>query len=205
MDKLMQYVPGPDLPTGGIIIDSRLSKSPRPIAPAAEVSGCARGGKPRRPAVAPGRSSSPKCPTRCKSRRLVEKIAELLSERKLPLLGDVRDESAEDVRLVLEPKSRTVDPGSADGSDVQALTDLENALSLNMNVLSGGRVPKVMGLRRRAAPNGWITAARSLCAARTTVWQDRAAALKCFGLPDRLSQYRRGDPHHPDEDEPKRC
>jgi topoisomerase-4 subunit A len=77
--------------------------------------------------------------------RLVEKIAELLQEKKLPLLADVRDESAEDVRLVLEPRSRTVDPVILMES-LFRLTELESRISMNVNVLSRGKVPKVLGL-----------------------------------------------------------
>ena len=77
--------------------------------------------------------------------RLVEKIAELLNEKKLPLVGDVRDESAEDVRLVIEPKSRAVDPALMMES-LFRLTELESKISLNLNVLIKGRIPKVVGL-----------------------------------------------------------
>ncbi|MEN9894287.1 MAG: hypothetical protein RIR97_139, partial [Pseudomonadota bacterium] len=77
--------------------------------------------------------------------RLVEKIAELLIARKLPLLEDVRDESAEDVRLILVPKSRSVDPTILMESMFK-LTELENRIPLNMNVLSMGKVPRVMAL-----------------------------------------------------------
>jgi topoisomerase-4 subunit A len=77
--------------------------------------------------------------------RLVEKIAELLNEKKLPLVGDVRDESAEDVRLVIEPKSRAVDPELMMES-LFRLTELESRISLNLNVLVKGKVPKVIGL-----------------------------------------------------------
>jgi topoisomerase-4 subunit A len=77
--------------------------------------------------------------------RLVEKIAELLNEKKLPLVGDVRDESAEDVRLVIEPKSRTVDPELLMES-LFRLTELESRIPLNLNVLVKGRIPKVLGL-----------------------------------------------------------
>src|SRR6266478_6070117 len=77
--------------------------------------------------------------------RLVEKIAELLNEKKLPLVGDVRDESAEDIRLVIEPKSRAVDPELLMES-LFRLTELESRISLNLNVLVKGRIPKVLGL-----------------------------------------------------------
>jgi topoisomerase-4 subunit A len=66
--------------------------------------------------------------------RLIERIAELLNEKKLPLVADVRDESAEDIRLVIEPRARTVDPGLMMES-LFKLTELESRISLNMNVL----------------------------------------------------------------------
>ena len=78
--------------------------------------------------------------------RLIEKIAELLIARKLPLLEDVRDESAEDIRVVLMPKSRTVDPGLLMES-LFKLTELESRFPLNMNVLSRGKVPNVLSLK----------------------------------------------------------
>src|SRR5437899_9762450 len=77
--------------------------------------------------------------------RLVEKIAELLDEKKLPLVGEVRDESAEDIRLVIEPKSRAVDPELMMES-LFRLTELESRIPLNLNVLMKGRVPRVVGL-----------------------------------------------------------
>jgi topoisomerase-4 subunit A len=84
-------------------------------------------------------------PYQVQKSRLIEKIAELLIARRLPLLDDVRDESAEDVRLVLVPKSRTVDPNLLMES-LFRLSDLENRIPLNLNVLSMGKVPKVMNL-----------------------------------------------------------
>ena len=77
--------------------------------------------------------------------RLVEKIAELLNEKKLPLVADVRDESAEDIRLVIEPRARTVDAALLMES-LFKLTELESRIPLNMNVLVKGRMPKVLGL-----------------------------------------------------------
>jgi topoisomerase IV subunit A len=77
--------------------------------------------------------------------RLVEKLAELFNDKKLPLVGDVRDESAEDVRLVIEPRARTVDATLLMES-LFKLTELENRIPLNMNVLVKGRIPKVLGL-----------------------------------------------------------
>jgi len=144
IDKLMQFVPGPDLPTGGIITDTP--------ALMAEAYRTGRGGFRVRSVWTTedmGRGTwqivITEIPYQVQKGRLVEKIAELLTDRKLPLLGDVRDESAEDVRLVLEPKSRTVDPVLL-MEQMFKLTDLESRLSLNMNVLSGGKVPRVMSL-----------------------------------------------------------
>jgi topoisomerase-4 subunit A len=77
--------------------------------------------------------------------RLIEKIAELLNDKKLPLVGDIRDESAEDIRVVIEPKSRTVDPEILMES-LFRLTELESRIPLNLNVLVKGRIPKVLGL-----------------------------------------------------------
>ncbi|MGB7616403.1 MAG: DNA gyrase subunit A, partial [Pseudolabrys sp.] len=77
--------------------------------------------------------------------RLVEKLAELINEKKLPLVADVRDESAEDIRLVIEPRSRSVDAELLMES-LFKLTELENRIPLNMNVLVKGRIPQVLGL-----------------------------------------------------------
>jgi len=77
--------------------------------------------------------------------RLVEKLAELVTEKKLPLVADVRDESARDIRLVIEPRSRTADPGLLMES-LFKLSELESRVPLNMNVLVKGRIPKVVGL-----------------------------------------------------------
>src|SRR5262249_1436297 len=77
--------------------------------------------------------------------RLIEKIAELLNEKKLPLVGDIRDESAENVPIVIEPRAKTGDPELMMES-LFKLTELESRISLNLNVLIKGKVPKVVGL-----------------------------------------------------------
>src|SRR5262249_47428407 len=77
--------------------------------------------------------------------RLLERIGELLNEKKLPLVADVRDESAEDIRLVIEPRARTVDPALMMES-LFKLPELESRIPLNMNVLVKGKIPKVIGL-----------------------------------------------------------
>ncbi|MCK5550739.1 MAG: DNA topoisomerase IV subunit A, partial [Hyphomicrobiaceae bacterium] len=85
-------------------------------------------------------------PYQVQKAKLIERIAELLHEKKVSLLGDVRDESAEEIRVVLEPKSRSVDPLVLMES-LFRLTDLEVRFGLNMNVLSAGQIPNVLSLR----------------------------------------------------------
>ena len=144
-EKLVGFVKGPDFPTGGIIVDEELS--------IIEAYKTGRGSfriRAKWEKEDTGRGSYQlvitEIPYQVQKSRLIEKIAELLLNRKLPLLGDIRDESAEDIRIVIEPKSRAVDPEILMES-LFKLTELESRVSLNMNVLSGGRVPKVMSLR----------------------------------------------------------
>ncbi|TCL70282.1 DNA topoisomerase IV subunit A [Rhizobium sp. BK251] len=138
------FIPGPDFPTGGLIIDSRES--------IIEAYKTGRGGfrtRAKWQIEDLGRGGYQiivtEIPFQVQKSRLIEKIAELLLARKLPLLEDIRDESAEDVRVVLVPKSRTVDPTILMESMFK-LTELESRFPLNMNVLSMGRIPKVMAL-----------------------------------------------------------
>jgi len=142
--SLLKWVKGPDFPTGGIIVDSKES--------IAEAYVTGRGSFRTRAKWVQEEGSRgtwviviTEIPWLVQKSRLVEKIAELLNEKKLPLVGDVRDESAEDVRLVIEPKSRTVDPELMMES-LFRLTELESRISLNLNVLIKGKVPKVVGL-----------------------------------------------------------
>jgi topoisomerase-4 subunit A len=141
---LLKYVPGPDFPTGGVIVDPREA--------IAEAYTTGRGSFRVRAAwhkEDTGRGTYAvvitEIPWLVQKSRLVEKIAELLNGKKLPLVGDVRDESTEDVRLIIEPRARTVDPEILMES-LFKLTELESRIPLNMNVLSQGRIPKVMGL-----------------------------------------------------------
>jgi topoisomerase-4 subunit A len=145
VEALVELVPGPDLPTGGTIIESRAN--------IIEAYATGRGGfRVRAKWVKEelGRGGYQivitEIPYQVQKSRLIEKIAELLIARKLPLLEDIRDESAEDVRIVLEPKNRTVDAELLMESMFR-LTELENRVSLNMNVLSMGKVPKVMSMK----------------------------------------------------------
>ncbi|PYE35770.1 DNA topoisomerase IV subunit A [Rhizobium sp. PP-F2F-G38] len=144
IEELVELVPGPDFPTGGIIIDNKASIT--------EAYRTGRGGfRVRAKWVVEDLGRGvwqiiiTEIPYQVQKSRLIEKIAELLIARKLPLLEDVRDESAEDVRVVLVPKSRSVDPTIMMES-LFRLTDLENRFPLNMNVLSMGRVPRVMSI-----------------------------------------------------------
>jgi topoisomerase-4 subunit A len=141
---LLKYVLGPDFPTGGLIVD------PPEVIAEAYTSG--RGSfrvRARWKTEDTGRGTYQivvtEIPWQVQKMRLVERIAELINERKLPLLADMRDESAEDVRLVFEPRSRAVDPALLMES-LFKLTELESRVPLNMNVLLRGRIPKVVGL-----------------------------------------------------------
>ncbi|MDQ1195123.1 DNA topoisomerase IV subunit A [Agrobacterium sp. SORGH_AS 787] len=144
VEKLLEFIPGPDLPTGGIIIESRenileayrTGRGGFRVRAKWETEDLGRGGY---------QIVVTEIPFQVQKSRLIEKIAELLLARKLPLLEDVRDESAEDVRIVLVPKNRTVDATLLMES-LFRLSDLESRIPLNMNVLSLGRVPKVMAL-----------------------------------------------------------
>ncbi len=143
-EQLMQYVPGPDLPTGGIIVDTPSAM--------AETYRTGRGSFRVRARWAKedlGRGNwqivVTEIPYSVPKSRLIEKIAELLQEKKLPLLADVRDESAEDIRVVLEPRAKTVDPIILMES-LFKLTELESRVPMNVNVLAGGKVPKVLSL-----------------------------------------------------------
>jgi topoisomerase-4 subunit A len=141
---LLKYVPGPDFPTGGLILDSRES--------IAEAYTTGRGSfrvRARWEREEGGRGTYQvvvtQIPWQVQKSRLVERIAELLNEKKLPLVAEVRDESTEDIRLVIEPRARTVDPVLMMES-LFKLTELESRIPLNMNVLMKGRIPKVVGL-----------------------------------------------------------
>ncbi|NKK81055.1 DNA topoisomerase IV subunit A [Rhizobium leguminosarum] len=144
VEKLVEFIPGPDFPTGGIIIDNRDS--------IIESYRTGRGGfrvRAKWQTEDLGRGGYQivitEIPFQVQKSRLIEKIAELLIARKLPLLEDIRDESAEDIRVVLVPKTRSVDPTILMESMFK-LTELESRFPLNMNVLSMGRIPRVMAL-----------------------------------------------------------
>jgi topoisomerase-4 subunit A len=142
---LLAHMPGPDFPTGGTLVEDREALI------AAYETG--RGGFRTRAkwAVERGKHGAwsivvTEIPYQVQKARLIEQIAALLEEKKLPLLGDVRDESAEELRLVFEPKTRGVEPEVLMETLFRA-TALESRFPLNMNVLTADRTPVVMGLR----------------------------------------------------------
>jgi topoisomerase-4 subunit A len=142
--SLLKWVKGPDFPTGGIVVDSKEAITEAYVTGRGSFRVRAKW-KQEEGARGTWVVVITEIPYLVQKSRLVEKIAELLNEKKLPLVGDVRDESAEDIRLVIEPKSRAVDPELLMES-LFRLTELESRIPLNLNVLMKGRVPKVVGL-----------------------------------------------------------
>ena len=143
--KLVEFVPGPDFPTGGVLVE--------PADSIAETYATGRGGLHLRARWAVENAARGQyqivvgeIPYQVNKARLIEKIASLMDERRLPFLADVRDESAEDIRLVLEPKSRGVEADVL-METLFRLTDLEVRVGVNMNVLDAARMPRVMNLR----------------------------------------------------------
>jgi topoisomerase-4 subunit A len=160
---LLKYVPGPDFPTGGLVVD--------PPTAIAEAYATGRGSfrvRAKWKVEDTGRGTYlivvTEIPFQVQKMRLVEHIAELINEKKLPLLADMRDESAEDVRLVFEPRSRAVDAALLMES-LFKLTELESRVPLNMNVLLRGRIPKVIGLAE--ALSEWLTHRRDVLLRRS--------------------------------------
>jgi topoisomerase-4 subunit A len=145
IEELLALVPGPDFPTGGVLVENadvfrqayETGRGSFRLRARWEVEKLAHGVY---------QVVVTEMPYQVPKARLIEKIAALLEERKLPLLADLRDESTDKVRLVLEPKTRNVDPGVLMESLFRA-TELETRISLNMNVLDAAGVPRVMNLR----------------------------------------------------------
>jgi len=160
---LMKYVPGPDFPTGGIIVDSRESIAEAYTTGRGSFRVRARWHK-EEGARGTYQIVVTEIPYLVQKSRLIEKIAELYNERKLPLVGDIRDESAADVRIVIEPKTRTVDPVLLMES-LFKVTELESRIPMNMNVLVKGRVPKVVGLME--ALREWLDHRRDVLVRRS--------------------------------------
>ncbi len=145
IETLMNYVQGPDFPTGGIITEPRES--------ILEAYQTGRGGFKVRARW--HKEDLPRglwqivvteIPYQVQKSRLIEKLADIIESKKVPWLEDVRDESAEDIRVVLEPKSKNIDPAALMES-LFKVSELESRTSLNMNVLDATRTPRVMNLR----------------------------------------------------------
>ena len=162
-EQLMAFVQGPDFPTGGIIVDT-----PEQIA---ESYRTGRGSFRVRARWEREESARgmwvvvvTEIPYGVQKSRLIEKLAELIDDKKLPLVAEVRDESAEDVRVVLEPRNRTVDPATMMES-LFRLSELESRFPLNMNVLVDGVVPRVLALHE--ALRQWIDHRRNVLVRRS--------------------------------------
>ncbi len=170
--KVLKHVKGPDFPTGGIIVDDRAS--------IAEAYRTGRGGfrvRARWQRVEGTRGSYQivvdQVPYQIQKARLIEQIAELIEQKKLSLLDDVRDESTDEVRIVLTPKSRMVDAALL-MEQLFRCTDLETRIPLNMNVLDGGRIPRVMSLKQALV--AFLAHRREVLARRTQHRLDKIAA-----------------------------
>ena len=149
---LMDFVAGPDFPTGGVLVDSRET--------IAEAYATGRGAFRLRARIEVEREKGggwhllvSEIPYGVQKAKLIEQIAQLIADKKLPILADVKDESDEKVRLVLEPRARTVDPDLLLES-LYRLTDLEIRFPLNLNVLDASRTPGVMSLKQ--ALTAWL-------------------------------------------------
>src|SRR5215475_11041609 len=160
---LLKYVSGPDFPTGGVVVDP-----PETIAEAYTTGRGSFRVRARWHKEDIGRGTYliviTEIPWLVQKGRLVEKLAELINDKKLPLVASVRDESAEDIRLVIEPRSRAVDAELLMES-LFKLTELESRIPLNMNVLVKGRVPKVVGLAE--ALTEWLAHRREVLVRRS--------------------------------------
>ncbi|WP_334128722.1 DNA topoisomerase IV subunit A [Sneathiella sp.] len=145
IDKLMEYIPGPDFPTGGELVEKTenireaylTGRGSFRLRARWEVEDLGRG---------TWQIVVTEIPYQVQKSKLIERLAELIQTRKLPFLADVRDESAEDIRLVLEPRSKNVDAEML-MQGLFRLSDLETRFSLNMNVLDASQTPRVMSLR----------------------------------------------------------
>ncbi len=145
IEKLVEFVPGPDFPTGGVLVEPRQS--------IAESYRTGRGSfrlRARWEVERLGHGAYQvvvtEIPYQVQKSRFIERVAELLAARKMPLLADIRDESAESVRIVFEPKNRTVQPTLL-MEQLFRQTELEVRIGLNMNVLDAGNTPQLMNLR----------------------------------------------------------
>ena len=172
IDTLMQFVRGPDFPTGGVLVEPEESIR--------EAYGTGRGGFRVRARWAVEKEKGggwqiavTEIPYQVQKSRLIERMADMLQAKKLPFLADIRDESAEDLRIVLEPKSRRLEPDVVMES-LFRLTDLETRVPLNLNVLDGNGRPGVMTLRE--ALNAWLAHRRIVLLRRSQFRLGKIAA-----------------------------
>ena len=172
IDTLMQFVRGPDFPTGGVLVEPEESIR--------EAYGTGRGGFRVRARWAVEKEKGggwqiavTEIPYQVQKSRLIERMADMLQAKKLPFLADIRDESAEDLRIVLEPKSRRLEPDVVMES-LFRLTDLETRVPLNLNVLDGNGRPGVMTLRE--ALNAWLAHRRIVLLRRSQFQLGKIAA-----------------------------
>ena len=163
VDTLLRYVKGPDFPTGGVIVE--------PQASIREAYATGRGGFRVRAKWSIEKEKGgawqiivTEIPYQVQKSRLIERLAEMLQAKKLPFLGDIRDESADDLRIVLEPKSRRLEAEIVMES-LFKMSDLETRVPLNMNVLDGNGRPSVLDLR--GALNAWLAHRRVVLQRRT--------------------------------------
>jgi topoisomerase-4 subunit A len=199
--ELMEIVKGPDFPTGGILVDDQDTIL------RAYISG--RGSFRLRASIEVEREKGggwhllvSEIPYGVPKAKLIEQIAQLIADKKLPILADVKDESDAAVRLILEPRARTVDPELLLES-LYRLTDLEIRYPLNLNVLDATRTPGVMSLKE--ALLAWLAFQKDVLVRRSQVRigkiDDRVELLEGFLVAylnlDRVIEIIRG------EDEPK--
>jgi len=164
VDTLTGYVRGPDFPTGGILVE--------PADSIREAYATGRGGFRVRARWSVEKEKGgawqvvvTEIPYQVQKSRLIERMADMLQAKKLPFLADIRDESAEDLRIVLEPKSRRLEPEVVMES-LFKLTDLETRVPLNLNVLDSDGRPGVMSLRE--ALNAWLAHRREVLVRRSS-------------------------------------
>ncbi len=194
-ETLVGYVPGPDFPTGGVIVEPReniieayrTGRGSFRLRSKWEVEDLGRG---------TWQIIVTEIPYQVQKSKLIERLAELIQTKKIPIFGDVRDESAEDIRLVLEPRSKNVDPEVLMGMLFRN-SDLEMRFSLNMNVLIDGRTPKVCSLKE--VLRAFLDHRREVLLRRVEApdGQDRPPVGSSGRLHHRLPQPRPGDRHHP--------
>ena len=163
VDTLLNYVKGPDLPTGGVLVE--------PADQIRQAYTTGRGGFRLRARWEVEKLKGggwqivvSEIPYQIQKSRLIEKMAEMLQARRLPVLADIRDESAEDIRIVLEPKSRRLDPEAVMES-LFKLTELESRISLNLNVLDSSGRPSVLSLKE--ALKEWLAHRREVLVRRS--------------------------------------